>query len=44
MTVIKGAPKAEGKQRARFDIRAGGSGANGIVLDLDMVSTSYYGV
>ncbi|OJA21438.1 hypothetical protein AZE42_08123 [Rhizopogon vesiculosus] len=42
MTVLS---KVEGKQRARFDIRDEGSGgAGGIVLNLDMVSTSYYGV
>jgi len=48
MTILKGAPvpsKAEGKRRARIDIRDEGSGgADGIVLNLNMVSTSYYGV
>lgn len=49
MAVFKGTPvpskaDSEGKQHAQFDIRDAGSGGSGIVLNLDMVSTSYYGV
>jgi hypothetical protein len=46
--VLKGAPVpsgVDGKRRARFGVRDEGfGGADGIVLNLDMVSTSYYGV